>query len=273
METDYSCKCNRCGYETSCKKNLVQHLKRKGVCPPTLSDVDRDIQLQSVTKKSYSTDAVECKYCNRLFNSKPNMYRHYHSCKKNPLNNTKDDITILQKKIEDLQQEVHELKKGGGTNISNKNTIGTINNNNIHINNFGRETIDHLPNDFLTSCFMFQNMRSLVENTYFDKDCPSNHNITLQSLKHKTVKVYDEGDWKMMWVDEALEEMINKGHRILSKHYKKNTGEIEEEMSEEEVQEVLDWLHKIDLKEARLIIPLKKQLMMVLCNNVKKLPI
>jgi hypothetical protein len=72
-----------------------------------------------------------------------------------------------------------------------------------------------------------------------------------------------------MLADEALEEMINKGHTILSKHYKKNTGEIEEEMSEEEVQEVLDWLQKIYLKESRLIIPLKKQLMIVLCNNIK----
>jgi hypothetical protein len=267
MEPNYSCKCNRCGYEGSCKKNLVQHLRRKTLCPSTISDVDRDIQLQNLTKKSISDDAVQCKYCNKFFNSKPNMYRHLHSCKKNPRNNTQDDITILQKKIEDLQQEVHELKKGQVTSISNKNTIN--NNNNIHINNFGRETIDHLPNDFLTSCFMFQNMRSLVENTYFDKDCPSNHTITLKSMKNKTVKVYDDGDWKTMLADEALEEMINKGHTILSKHYKKNTGEIEEEMSEEEVQEVLDWLQKIYLKESRLIIPLKKQLMIVLCNNIK----
>ena len=214
MEETFSLKCNRCDYQAACKKNLVQHLKRKIICPPLTSDVDRDIQIQTLTKKS--DNAVSCKYCSKKFNFRSNMYRHLKSC-------------LFY--IDPLQ------------NNSNKTKI---------ITSFGNETSHHLSYDYLTSCLKSRNIRGLIENIYFNKECPSNRNITLQSMKNKTVKVYDEGKWNMMCSEEAMDDMIIKAKETLINHYNNNM---------EADENAIGWLAMINNRL------LKKQLMMVLCNN------
>ena len=277
--------CNRCGFETTFKRYLLSHLQKKIECPANIEDVDRSIQIKSLKMKEKT---IKCSYCDNKYSHQSSMSRHQQICEKNPKNQfqiLREEITTLKDEISKLTaskiQEVpvttsptavvpmnNEILNQTNTSYITSNSHNSIqqNMNTININNFGHETHEHLPLDFLTSCFMFKNMPSLVENTHFDPDCPTNHNIKLQSFKAKTVKVYDDGKWKYKTADGVLDEMINKGHYILYKHYRKNTEDIEGEMSEEEIAEVLDWLRQIDHKETKIIAPLKSELLNMLRN-------
>jgi len=254
--------CRRCEFTTTCKRYLISHLQRKTMCPAITENIDRNIQLQSLKNND---NKMTCEHCGNNYSHKSSLSRHTAICKGNPLNQIKDlksEITTLKDQIEKLSIQNTSSTCNNSHNIVQQN----IQHNHISINSFGRETFEHLPLEFLTSCFMFKNMPTLVENTHFDPDCPSNHNVKLQSFKAKTVKVFLDGKWNYKLADNALDEMINKGHYILSKHYRKNTVDIEEEMSEEEINEVLVWLKQIDHKETKVIAPLKNELLNMLRN-------
>lgn len=164
------------------------------------------------------------------------MIRHMTTCKSKPKEST-SDIEMLKKEVKKLKEELKSHKETKG----NVNTIIST----YNINNYGSESLDHLPNDFLTSCFMFKNMPSLIENIHFDPDCPRNKNIQLKSLKHKLIKVYQDEKLNTKPADYVLDELVDKGQTILKKDFKNNRQEVEEEMSSEEIDEVVEWLAKI----------------------------
>lgn len=265
MECAYAC--NRCGHSCNNKSNLLAHLRRKTTCPATKADVETSVQIDLLLpKKEYNEKHYKCQYCESCFNTRQNRWRHLKKCKEKHEQSVIENLTI---KMESLEKELQDVKK---TTVSNTvNTTNTIKNQNNHIvsiniNNYGKETLDHLPNDFLTSCFMFKNMLSLVENIHFDPDCPQNKNIKLQSLKHKFVKVYEDDKWVAKPADHILDELVDKGQTILRRHYRNNKEEVEEEMSSEEVEEVVEWLAQIFENNERIRRPLKQELLALLEN-------
>lgn len=257
--------CDRCGHKSSRKGDLVKHLERKVVCPAIKSNSSPEQLLKELKKnKHVPGEPYVCEFCDKSFNDKSNMYRHKKICKERPQNDIKEMFKDLQ---ENLSQQIQAALNANNT--TNNNTQNNTMNNtsviqNISINNYGQETLDHLPLDFLTSCFMFKNMSSLTENIYFDKDCPKNHTIRLKSLKNNLVKVHDEGLWKTMNADVVLDEIVNKGHNILKNHYRKNTSLIEDDMSNDEIQEVLDWLQEIWNDNVKVRSILKKEIIALL---------
>lgn len=251
--------CKRCGYETKTKSNLYKHLRRKNVCSPVLSDVDAQQMLnEMLPTKTYNDNCFTCSLCGAKFNSQSNQSRHSKTCKSKQ---TQQDIQDLKSEIAMLKQKLEQQ-----TSTTSIGTINNITNNNIQINNYGHETLNHLPNEFLTSCFMMKDIPSLIENIYFDDDCPENHNVKLKSSKNKTVKIYDEGKWKIRPADRIIDEMVNKGQTILSKHYKYNKECVVEDMNEQEIDEVVDWLHKIWHDNIKVRQPLKEDIMSILMS-------
>lgn len=257
--------CNRCGYKTERKGDLVKHLRKVNICSPNISDLDRNIQLSELCGKVVKDVHFVCEFCDQKFNNKSNMYRHRKICKKKDI----DNVDNLKEEMNNLKQELERVKhqvnnQSCQTNINNVNN--NITTNNIQINSFGQENLDHLPKDFLTSCFMMKNIPSLIENIYFDEECPENHNVKLRSSKNKTANIYDDGKWKVRPVDRIIDEMVNKGQTILSKHYKFNKECVEEEMSEDEIMEVIDWLQKIWNDNIKVRKPLKEDIMAILMS-------
>lgn len=257
--------CSRCGYTTQRKGDLVKHLRKTIECPAATSNIDRNIQLNLLCGKVINDSNFICEYCEQKFNCRSNMYKHRKSCKKRPCENVellKEEMSIIKKELELVKKQVNDQKNQ--TSINNVNTNNNVTN--IHINSFGRENLDHLPKDFLTSCFMMKNIPSLIENIYFDEECPENHNVKLRSSKNKTANVYDDGKWRISPVDKIIDEMVNKGQTILSKHYKYNKEFVEEEMSEDEIMEVIDWLQKIWNDNVKVRKPLKEDIMAILMS-------
>jgi hypothetical protein len=261
--------CKRCGHESSTKSNLLQHLGRKKQCPTIYNDISILDYINEIKYREYNEKTYDCVYCQKKFNTWQSKSRHTKTCPKKVAENTvsidqfikmKNEIDHLKQKLEDINLPCPLL-----STTNNQSIISNANNttNNIHINSFGRETFDHLPLDFLNSCFMMKNMESLVENIYFDKDCPENHNVKLKSSKQKTVEVFDDGLWRVKHSDDIADDMINKGHNLLYSHYRKNKDAVKEDMSEVEIEEVLDWLHRIFQNDNITRQPIKRELIML----------
>jgi hypothetical protein len=259
MSNDFIC-C-RCGFETDEKRYLVKHLQRKTLCDPLISSLVPEFQLTQLTKKTYNDNAVSCPHCDKRFNDPSNRSKHIKICKKNLENTPKADIIKELIEIKEQLAKFKNLETVSNVTQNNNNVVG--NTTNIHINSFGRETFDHLPLDFLTSCFMMKNMESLVENIYFDKDCPENHNVKLKSSKQKTVEVFEDGLWRVKHSDDVADDIINKGHSLLYSHYRKNKDAVKEDMSDIEIEEVLDWLHKIFENDNITRQPIKRDLILL----------
>lgn len=113
MSKEYSC--IRCGFETTEKRYLVKHLCRKTICDPNLKDVSPKLQLEELTKKEYSADAVQCQYCDKRFNNASNRYKHMRICKKNMENVSKKEIinafSIIKEQCEKQSKVIKTLEK------------------------------------------------------------------------------------------------------------------------------------------------------------------
>jgi hypothetical protein len=223
--------CPRCGFKTSQRANFKRHLTRKHKCEASNTDVSiktiaksygidissTDIKnnkisnnfsntdnLQTQTNTSAQTHTntntnVQCKYCNKKFNSTNSCYRHQkHYCK-----HKKKEITITQDEIEKIKQTVKDevekkaeekIKKveekvevladkkaqkmvlclvdklmpnqttTNSHNNSHNTTITqnnqTNNNNNLKINNFGKEKTTYITDTKLK--IMFVDPRNVI---------------------------------------------------------------------------------------------------------------
>ena len=180
--------CERCGYSTDRKTNILTHLKRKFTCPPTLSDVETSVLYQKygnsnniapkcsemlqnsqklecessiseniilekiinpIKKKQY-----ECLYCKKAYTRNSNLKRHLITCKKNNQDTiqmeSQDKFSKLLKSQNELQNQITNLinKKDNPTNITN--IINNVNNTtNIVINNYGNENLSYIGIDEL----------------------------------------------------------------------------------------------------------------------------
>ena len=62
-------------------------------------------------------------------------------------------------------------------------------------------------------------MSSLIENIHYNKDYPENQNIRCKSLKQNIFEKYVDAEWRVCDASNTLDELINKGYRILNSHY------------------------------------------------------
>ena len=93
--------CERCGYETELKCNLMNHLNRKKECKTLLTDISRENLIDKLKFKEYNENASHCTYCDKKFNTKSSMYRHLNICKKKP--NDKEKIKNLEERLKNLE--------------------------------------------------------------------------------------------------------------------------------------------------------------------------
>ena len=226
--------CERCGFDTKYKSNLVCHLNCKTPCTVSGTNISREELIEKLTKKEMKEHSVKCEDCNKIVH-KSGIARHKKCCK-GKHNDAKDKEK--DKTLEQLQQEVAELKQivkdmqassskttvntnSNNTTNNTNNTTNNIQNINIIVNTFGQEQLGHLTPEFLSNCIAnpTKGFSKLIENIHYNPDVPENHNLRFKSSKRNTFERYDNEDWHECDASNTLEELIRKGYRILNAHY------------------------------------------------------
>ena len=163
-----------------------------------------------------------CEYCNKNFTRMYGLTKHLRICKKkkeyNQLilsENNKDN------KIKELEEKIKELNKN--TNIINQeiNNHNIINTNNITINNYGEENIDHLNKQYLLKLFTrtYRAIPLLVEKVHFDNEHPENQNIRLTNKKLPYIEIRKNNKWMVVDRKSELLNLIDAMCFILSENY------------------------------------------------------
>jgi hypothetical protein len=126
------------------------------------------------------------------------------------------------------------------TNIQNQTNIQHQTNNqnniqnqtnNIHINVFGKERLDHISEDFILKCIKniggsHSGITHMVEKIHFSPDVPENRNIRIKSTKEKQLEVMDLRGWMVKDKNDVIGEIVFKIIQILNDYYKSDAGDV-----------------------------------------------
>ena len=261
-DIDMEYKCKRCNFTTQYKHSIIRHLKNKTPCETQNEDISRDELLKNLFPKNYDKKTYTCEYCKSLFSHNSTKSKHMSSCKDKP------DTNNLIKKIQELEETILKQPQKITNNNNNNNNNNIQQNIVFNLKSFGQENMDYLPNDFLNSCLISNNIVPLIESIHFDCEHPENHNVKIKSLKQDFMQTYVDGNWIVTDKEETLDHLINKGYRVLKYHSRKNNDELikNNEVDQEELDDVNQWLEKL-YEDQKIRKPVKRQLLLLFINN------
>lgn len=247
--------CDRCGYTTHSRQNLLTHLKRKNQCCSVYSNVTVDTLISKYTKVNKSTPSFACSYCSKPFSYRQSKHLHEKTCKYK-------DQDLQSKLISDLTQKLNQQTINNNT--TNNNQCTTNNNcttNHIQIISFGKESFDHLlqNKEFLTKCFHYlpKGMVTAVKHLYCNDAYPQFKNVKITNKKSKLLKVWDNNRWIERPKKDTLEEMVNMGKNLLDEHVHNHEEEIKHvdyrlfEKSMAQLRRIKDALNTDDSEHAK----------------------
>ena len=233
--------CFRCGYIAKQKSNLINHLKRKNICEPKISNISIEnvkkiycfemtpndskmTHIDSIMTINVKNKEYICSYCGNSYSKNCNMRRHEKKCKIK----MEKEKTDLEKdnEIKELKEMVEKLlvNSGGNTITNNTNTNNTNSNNttnntvNIHINNYGDENTKYITNDFILNLLNkpYSAIPELIKYTHFNDKHPENQNIKLTNKKEPFVKVLKNNKWELADRKDTITDLIDKKHSLLN---------------------------------------------------------
>ena len=212
-------------------------------------------ETMSSSRRNILPSKYKCHNCSAIFSRKDNLKRHLRLyCK-----------SVKGTNIEDYM----------GMNINN----GTINNttdnsvkhctitNNITINNYGKEKIDHILKDtqFINSLLKgpYTAIPRMIEAIHFDRDHPENMNVRIQNKKEPWILVFKGGKWMHERKKEVLDDIIDKSYASLDLEYPQNKGKL----NNVEAERYYDFQSKMDDKDDILIKNMRQDAEKVILNN------
>jgi len=258
--------CKRCNYNSNYKRCLLQHLNSKNPCEVINESIDRERLINEISIKKYKENTFDCEYCEKKFNNSSNMYRHKKICKKNPIKvNQSIEIIDLKKEIDNLKSLIINNTTNNTTNNQQINNINVSLPNNVKLRDFGKENMAALPDSLISSLFMDLRFREILANLHCDPNYPENQNVRIKSAKRNTMEIYRNNKWDIMTFAKGLTELLLQGHKIFKTYYEKDKDRIlEDDMSEQEIKDVLSQLDQIEKLNKEELRPLLIELQMML---------
>ncbi len=274
MENLKTYTCKRCGYCSTVKKNVIQHLNRKNTCVATLQDISREELIEELTYRELNEVTYNCKFCQKAFNSQSSRSQHHRRCK-----NREDKVEKLANVVATLLEQNNELKKeletikaantskniatGNGSCTTNNGTMNNVTNNiqvNVQLREFGQENYDAIPPDLVRACFMGLDIRTLLENLHFDKNFPENHNVRIANLRNEIMEWYRNSGWYPVSFKRGINELIVKACQIFKEFYRNNPDEVIEDVGDEEALKLIDTLEGILRLDEKITKPVREEL-------------
>lgn len=181
----------------------------------------------AILEKTY-----KCKTCNKEFSYYQNRWRHEKTC---------------MKENSELAAPTTAITNNNSNNITNNNSNNNSNNttnngtiNNIIINNYDKDDIKYISNDFMKRILnrlsktddesLKGGIPHLVENIKFNPTKKMNNNVIITNTKSKIAKQYIENKWKYVKKNDILKEMHNKALEILQTWVSENKEELTKKM-------------------------------------------
>jgi hypothetical protein len=249
--------CERCGWKTSIKTHLKNHLQRKTMCNSILSKkntkyllkqnfcnlVEEELsEIPEFLEESEKNCYYKCEYCKCEFKTYYSKWRHLKSrCNnlKNEENDSKKEILnkdeLLKDKDEQLKGKDEIIKQlieqmGKKPNIINNNNNTTNNTTiNVQMNAFGNENLSYISKSFLNQLLKipYASVPRLLEFIHFNKNAPENQNVKVISRKEKWAQKHNGTEWEYIAKNTLICDMISNGVNILEIHFEENGGKEE----------------------------------------------
>lgn len=175
-------------------------------CIASTHDVTCDELLKELDKNT--TKPFVCESCQKQFAYRNSMYRHRKTC------------MHYASALQDLQQEIIELKSSIAqlTKDKEKDSTSTFNNvtvtniqtqNNIVINGLGKENTDYIKDEFIARCIKDKadGVCSYLVNKHFNHRHPENHNLK-KSRRDDFMEFYDGRTWKLKYNEDLLDDVF-----------------------------------------------------------------
>jgi uncharacterized protein YjgD (DUF1641 family) len=233
-------------------------------CDLSREEIIENVKALSVLKTK------ECQWCKTQI-SNCNFSKHSKVCKKIKLETNRiEKINESLSVYASIHDEISKLRKEL-LDINRSNIVNSNNNNNtfISIANFGKESYDHITNDFMKNCIMnnISGVKQLIEKIHFSEEAPCNKNVRLKSLKNNLVEVSDNKKWVVKDANEAMETMINKGCKLLNGFYlDPETGIMEYDINELDLH-IQNFLLSIMDKNNKSFFALRRRILALIIDN------
>jgi hypothetical protein len=266
---EYTCK--RCGFNTTFKNSIIRHLKRKTICQPILQDLSIDELLKDFIKEEL-TSGYQCEFCQKYFKTSQTKYHHKMTCKKkNCDSDCNDEIEILKNKIMNLENQMMKVGNQPTTINNTYNNCNIQNNvqNNITLENFGKENVEFLADSFIRRCLFkaFDGVGDLTRKIHFNPDKPEYHNVTTTNKKDGFLEVFKNGKWIYDDKNKVLDALIKQSFDIISSHYDQFDDEIKAELSPTNFKRVDRFVESVLNQDKTIQNSLRKCLYLLILNN------
>jgi hypothetical protein len=239
--------CVRCGYATLHMTSMKRHLQRSTPCKATLCDLSPQEVHNGLFPKDEKKRGCVCDGCGKHFRTKYSLHYHVNApraCR------ARDEVVVVP--TASSSQAVSATTTNNNNN-NNNNSI-TVNQNiynhtqnNIVINAFGRESMDHLTRSFLDQCLRRRDkgIVELIERIHFDPMHQENCNVKATNAKLPLVKIHDGHTWKYARKDRILSDLVDKGHGIMQEHFDDHEDTIRDATSDTMFNLIKRWMDKM----------------------------
>ena len=230
-------------------------------------------QIYNLKNKGYN---YICLKCGKKYSKNSNLRRHEKTCKINNQNNLLKYINKQNEKLHRQNIEIEKMKKRHEKLINNLlNKVGskTINNTNnienqqinIHINNYGKENLDYITDDFLVQILKgpFGAVQKLIKHIHFNPKHPENCNIKITNKKLPYAKVYINNDWIIKDTKKLIKNMVDDRYNMIDSEFDKQ----ENKLSETQKKRYINFQKKYDNRDKKLIKELNKDIEIEILNN------
>lgn len=238
-------------------------------------------------KEEETNNKFCCPHCNQNFVKKYGLNRHLDGrCKSKPNEtktkitqnetkveqetNTNDDIKLILKRLNDLENENEKLKKQiKRTRKSTKTTKTIINNQNITVNNnqrivnFNNMNLEKVDKKLFIQPIIngaYQGKQILlktIENIYINEEHPEYHNLIITDKNRGYVKIYNNGKWKtnnIELINYVIDGIVYQSKNILielKQQYMGNNRAMDRLNTSEKYVNLCDLEYLEDLKDAQ----------------------
>jgi len=131
--------------------------------------------------------------------------------------------------VESKQNNVthHNSHNTSNTNYSKYNNTNYIQQN-IVINNFGKENIKHIKSKFMDRLIKipYGAIPKLLKAIHFDPKHPENRNVRITNKKQPYANIYKNDKWIIADRKAIISDMIDKGFDMIQEHHEENTQKL-----------------------------------------------